>query len=126
MDKNLIYKILLGSIIGIISGITGLANDELIIISLILFNLVKNIHIATASILLIFILPTRFGILYNYYKKNLIDFKLAFTIMIPYLFFSYISSLYAVDFSDKTLYLFNIIILSFIVFLYILKYVEFI
>ena len=122
--ENILYQILIGSIIGIISGITGLANDELIIISLILFNLVKSIRIATASVLLIFILPTRFGILYNYYKKNLIDFKLAFTIMIPYLFFSYISSFYAVNFSEKTLYLFNIIILSFIVFLYILKYVD--
>ena len=122
--ENILYQILIGSIIGIISGITGLANDELIIISLILFNLVKSIRIATASVLLIFILPTRFGILYNYYKKNLIDFKLAFTIMIPYLFFSYISSFYAVIFSEKTLYLFNIIILSFIVFLYILKYVD--
>jgi len=122
--ENILYQLLIGSIIGIISGITGLANDELIIISLILFNLVKSIRIATASVLLIFILPTRFGILYNYYKKNLIDFKLAFTIMIPYLFFSYISSFYAVIFSEKTLYLFNIIILSFIVFLYILKYVD--
>jgi uncharacterized membrane protein YfcA len=83
------YKIattvILGIVVGILGGWQGQAGALYILTGLMVFNIVKNQHVAAGTALLYTSVPISLGAAYQYYKNDSIDWEAAM-ILIPTVF----------------------------------------
>ena len=83
------YKIattvILGIVVGILGGWQGQAGALYILTGLMVFNIVKNQHMAAGTALLYTSVPISLGAAYQYYKNDSIDWEAAM-ILIPTVF----------------------------------------
>ena len=83
------YKIattvILGIVVGILGGWQGQAGALYILTGLMVFNIVKNQHMAAGTALLYTSVPISLGAAYEYYKNDSIDWEAAM-ILIPTVF----------------------------------------
>jgi uncharacterized membrane protein YfcA len=83
------YKIattvILGIVVGILGGWQGQAGALYILTGLMVFNIVKNQHVAAGTALLYTSVPISLGATYQYYKNDSIDWEAAM-ILIPIVF----------------------------------------
>ena len=99
------YKILLGSLIGLIGGIVGsmfgMSGAFIIIPLLLLFGVCSNQLSAQGTTLCMLLPPISIFAAYTYYKNKHVDFKLALVLIIFYIFGTIIGSKAAVSFSER-------------------------
>ena len=77
--------IILGIVVGILGGWQGQAGALYILTGLMVFNIVKNQHVAAGTALLYTSVPISLGAAYQYYKNDSIDWEAAM-ILIPTVF----------------------------------------
>ena len=99
------YKILLGSLIGLLGGIVGsmfgMSGAFIIIPLLLIFGVCSNQLSAQGTTLCMLLPPISIFAAYTYYKNKHVDFKLALVLIIFYIFGTLIGSKAAVSFSEK-------------------------
>ena len=99
------YKILLGSLIGLLGGIVGsmfgMSGAFIIIPLLLLFGVCSNQLSAQGTTLCMLLPPISIFAAYTYYKNKHVDFKLALVLIIFYIFGTLVGSKAAVSFSER-------------------------
>ena len=101
------YKIIFGSIIGLIGGIIGsmfgMSGAFIIIPLLLLFGLCSNQLSAQGTTLCMLLPPISIFAAYNYYKKKHVDLKLSLILVIFYIIGTLIGSKLVLNMNEKIL-----------------------
>ena len=99
------YKILIGSIIGLLGGIVGsmfgMSGSFIIIPLLLLFGLCSNQLNAQGTTLCMLLPPISIFAAYNYYKNKHVDLKLSLLLIIFYILGTILGSKIAINMSEK-------------------------
>lgn len=99
------YKILVGSIIGLLGGIVGsmfgMSGSFIIIPLLLLFGLCSNQLAAQGTTLCMLLPPISIFAAYNYYKNKHVDLKLSLLLIIFYILGTLLGSKLAIGMSEK-------------------------
>ena len=99
------YKILVGSIIGLLGGIVvsmfGMSGSFIIIPLLLLFGLCSNQLAAQGTTLCTLLPPISIFSAYNYYKNKHVDLKLSLLSIIFYILGTLLGSKLAIGMSEK-------------------------
>lgn len=99
------YKILIGSIIGLLGGIVGsmfgMSGSFIIIPLLLLFGLCSNQLAAQGTTLCMLLPPISIFAAYNYYKNKHVDLKLSLLLIIFYILGTLLGSKLAINMSEK-------------------------
>ena len=99
------YRIILGSIIGLLGGIVGgmfgMSGAFIIIPLLLITGVCSNQLSAQGTTLCMLLPPISIFAAYSYYKKRHVDMKLALLLIVFYIFGTLIGSKAAISFSEK-------------------------
>jgi uncharacterized protein len=99
------YKLLIGSIIGLLGGVVGsmfgMSGSFIIIPLLLLFGLCSNQLDAQGTTLCMLLPPISIFAAYNYYKKKHVDLKLSLLLIIFYILGTLLGSKLAINMSEK-------------------------
>ena len=99
------YKVLIGSIIGLLGGIVGsmfgMSGSFIIIPLLLLFGLCSNQLHAQGTTLCMLLPPISIFAAYNYYKNKHVDLKLSLLLIIFYILGTILGSKIAINMSEK-------------------------
>lgn len=113
MNSKIIKTILVGILTGIIGSFFGVIGSSILLPSLLFFNIIKDFDTAIGTILLTLLPPTTLLGVFEYNKRNHIDYEIGIILFITYFFSSYIGAYFNHFFHRKillygcaTLYLF--------------------
>jgi uncharacterized protein len=99
------YRIIIGSIIGLLGGIVGsmfgMSGSFIIIPLLLLFGLCSNQLDAQGTTLCMLLPPISIFAAYNYYKKKHVDMKLSLLLIIFYILGTILGSKFAINMNEK-------------------------
>jgi len=82
---NILLTILVGSCAGFIGGSTGLGGTFILLPGLLMLNIISDYKLAVGTILLAMLPPISILATHNYYKRDKIDYTIAFFICISYI-----------------------------------------
>ena len=82
---NILLTILVGSCAGFIGGSTGLGRTFILLPGLLMLNIISDYKLAVGTILLAMLPPISILATHNYYKRDKIDYTIAFFICISYI-----------------------------------------
>ena len=82
---KILLTILVGSCAGFIGGSTGLGGTFILLPGLLMLNIISDYKLAVGTILLAMLPPISILATYNYYKRDKIDYTIAFFICISYI-----------------------------------------
>jgi uncharacterized protein len=82
---NILLTILVGSCAGFIGGSTGLGGTFILLPGLLMLNIISDYKLAVGTILLAMLPPISILATQNYYKRDKIDYTIAFFICISYI-----------------------------------------
>jgi len=82
---NILLTILVGSCAGFIGGSTGLGGTFILLPGLLILNIITDYKLAVGTILLAMLPPISILATQNYYKRDKIDYTIAFFICISYI-----------------------------------------
>jgi len=82
---NILLTILVGSCAGFIGGSTGLGGTFILLPGLLMLNIISDYKLAVGTILLAMLPPISILATRNYYKRDKIDYTIAFFICISYI-----------------------------------------
>jgi uncharacterized protein len=101
------YKLIIGSIIGLIGGIVGsmfgMSGAFIIIPLLLLFGVCSNQLSAQGTTLCMLLPPISIFAAYNYYKKKHVDIKIALILIIFYIIGTIIGSKAVINLNERIL-----------------------
>jgi uncharacterized membrane protein YfcA len=92
---------LIGGITGLLAGVVGGGSDAVIVPALVIFKVLSNYKLAVGTSLGMLLPPVGLFAAYTYYKDGNINFPYAFYLALMFAIGAYISSLYAVGFSEN-------------------------
>lgn len=100
-------RIILTSIIGIISGIVGgglgIGGTFILLPGLLMLNIIPDYKIAVGTVILSMLPPISILAAIDYYKRKQIDYLIAFVLCISYVISAKYGALLNKQYSDKTL-----------------------
>ena len=82
---KILLTILVGSCAGFIGGSTGLGGTFILLPGLLMLNIISDYKLAVGTILLAMLPPISILATHNYYKRDKIDYTIAFFICISYI-----------------------------------------
>lgn len=100
--SELIIIVLIGLFAGFVGGALGLGGG-IIIVPALVFLLGFNQHLAQGTSLVVLLFPLGLFAVYNYHKAGMINWKIAWVIMIAVFIGSYFGSLLSVHMPEKIL-----------------------
>ena len=112
-----IGTILVGSLVGVISGWQGISRDDMLLALLLLFGLEANQRIAAGTVLLSVVFPISIGAVWEYYKRGDVDIVLGLLLTVTYVITATLGAKINFKVSPKTTSL-SIIIVQVLVLIY--------
>lgn len=112
-----IGTILVGSLVGVISGWQGISRDDMLLALLLLFGLEANQRIAAGTVLLSVVFPISIGAVWEYYKRGDVDIVLGLLLTVTYIITATLGAKINFKVSQKTTSL-SIIIVQVLVLVY--------
>jgi uncharacterized membrane protein YfcA len=112
-----IGTILVGSLVGVISGWQGISRDDMLLALLLLFGLEANQRIAAGTVLLSVVFPISIGAVWEYYKRGDVDIVLGLLLTVTYIITATLGAKINFKVSPKTTSL-SIIIVQVLVLIY--------
>ena len=112
-----IGTILVGSLVGVISGWQGISRDDMLLALLLLFGLEANQRIAAGTVLLSVVFPISIGAVWEYYKRGDVDIVLGLLLTVTYIITATLGAKINFKVSQKTTSL-SIIIVQVLVLIY--------
>ncbi|MGE0078541.1 MAG: sulfite exporter TauE/SafE family protein [Bacteroidales bacterium] len=100
--SELILLVFIGLLAGFVGGSLGLGGGVIIVPALI-FLMGFSQHFAQGTSLVVLLFPVGIFAVYNYYRAGMIDWKVAWILMIAVVIGSYFGSLLSIHMPDKLL-----------------------